>query len=147
MESVVRWSVRIYRHLLILYPHELRCRFGAEMAEVFEDLLCAGMVERGAAGGAALWCTALWEFASVGIPSRLKASAILAGTLSFAVSSVIAWVFFRAVGQVPGSLRSGGQTAGSNAFCAFGDLNWFCAACRLIISRHGFCCLSLRVMA
>jgi hypothetical protein len=94
----MRWSGRIYGCLLVLYPRELRCRFGADMAEVFEDALRATMVERGASGVADLWYTALWELASVGLPSRLKTNTIVAGTLSFAVSSLIAWIFFRAVG-------------------------------------------------
>jgi hypothetical protein len=98
METVMRWSVRIYGCLLVLYPAELRCRFGVDMAEVFEDVLRAALVERGGSGVADLWCTALWELASVGLPSRLQTTTIVAGTVSFAVSSLIAWIFFRAVG-------------------------------------------------
>jgi hypothetical protein len=98
METVMRWSARIYGYLLVLYPRDLRCRFGADMAEVFEDVLRAATAERGGSGVVDLWCTALWELASVGVPSRLKTDKIVAGTLSFAVSSFIAWFFFRAVG-------------------------------------------------
>jgi hypothetical protein len=68
------------------------------MVEVFLDLLRAAIVERGASGVVDLWCTALWELVSVGVPSRLKTGTIVAGALSLAVSSFIAWIFFRAVG-------------------------------------------------
>jgi hypothetical protein len=98
METAMRWSARIYGCLLVLYPCELRCRFGADMVEVFLELLRAAIVERGASGVVDLWCTVLWELASVGVPSRLKTGTIVAGTLSLAVSSFIAWIFFRAVG-------------------------------------------------
>jgi hypothetical protein len=98
METAMRWSVRIYGCLLVLYPRELRCRFGADMVEVFEDVLRAAMVERGGSGVVDLWGTALWELTSVGVRSRLETATIVVVTASFAVSSFIAWIFFRAVG-------------------------------------------------
>jgi hypothetical protein len=98
MESMLLINGRIYRYLLSLYPKELRRRFGADMMEVFEDLLSDAYSERRAIGIASLWCNALWEFASVALPTRLSSPAIIAATLSFVVASAIAWVFFRAVG-------------------------------------------------
>jgi hypothetical protein len=98
MELMIRLSGLIYRWLLVFYPAELRCRFGADMVEVFEDLIEDAVVERGATGIVWLWSTVLCEFVTVGLPSRLSTGAVIAVTLSFAVSSVIAWVFFRAVG-------------------------------------------------
>jgi hypothetical protein len=98
MELMIRLSGLIYRWLLLLYPAELRCRFGVDMVEVFEDLISDAVVERGVLGIVWLWSTVFWEFVSVGLPSPLTTSAVIAATLSFTVSSVIAWVFFRAVG-------------------------------------------------
>ena len=50
MELMIRLSGLIYRWLLVFYPAELRCRFGADMVEVFEDLIEDAVVERGATG-------------------------------------------------------------------------------------------------
>jgi hypothetical protein len=97
MKPLVRWSVPIYRSLLLLYPRELRSRFAGDMVEVFEDLLSEAVLARGVEGLAAVWCTALWECLSVGARSRLKSSAVITGGVSFAVSFAIAWAFFRAV--------------------------------------------------
>jgi hypothetical protein len=98
MERIVRWSGWIYGYLLIAYPRELRRRFGANMVEVFEDQLYEAGVQRGRLGIVSLWRTALWELASVAIPSRLESTTVIAGTVSFLVSSAIAWIFFRSVG-------------------------------------------------
>ncbi len=98
MEWIIRWSGWTYRCLLIAYPRELRRRFGADMIEVFEDQLYEAALQGGRSGIVSLWRTALWELASVAVPLRLESSMVIAGALSFLVSSAIAWVFFRSVG-------------------------------------------------
>ncbi|MGB7731761.1 MAG: hypothetical protein WBL50_27330 [Candidatus Acidiferrum sp.] len=98
MEPIIRWSGWIYGCLLIAYPRELRVRFGADMVEVFEDQLSEAVMQCGRSGIVSLWGTALWELASVAVPSRLESTAVIAGAVSFLVSSAIAWVFFRSVG-------------------------------------------------
>jgi hypothetical protein len=97
-QAIVRMSGLLYGFLLNVYPAELRRRFATDMVEVFEDLLSDAHSERGAVGIASTWGHALWEFASVGLLSRLSSSAVIAAALSFVVASAIAWVFFRAVG-------------------------------------------------
>jgi hypothetical protein len=97
MDLVVRVSVWIYQGLLLVYPPELRARFHADMTEVFADLLQEGAEAAGHRGIAATWCTALGEL-GVAVPARLQPNLILAAGLSFLVSSLITWVFLRAVG-------------------------------------------------
>ncbi len=98
MKPIMPNSRWMYELLLHVYPRELRSRFGADMVEVFEDLLTEATREGGAVGIASLWCTAVWELVSIGVPSRVKSTGVIAGTLSFLVSTAIAWVFFHAVG-------------------------------------------------
>lgn len=98
MELMIRWSGWIYGCLLIAYPRELRRRFGADMIEVFEEQLCEAATQCGRSGIVSLWRTALWELASVAVPSSLESTTVIAGAVSFLVSSAIAWVFFRSVG-------------------------------------------------
>jgi hypothetical protein len=61
MTKTIRLSRFVYGHLLIFYPRELRCRFGTEMMDVFEDLMCEAVLHRGPAGMVSLWGSALWE--------------------------------------------------------------------------------------
>lgn len=96
MSTIILLSCFIYRRVLILYPPELRARFGTEMAEVFDDLMGEAMLQHGFAGAASLWRTASWELLSVALPLRLRNMPVLAGALSLA--SALAWAFFRAVG-------------------------------------------------
>lgn len=98
MKPLVNVSVWVYRRLLLVYPRDLRCRFGGDMAEVFEDLLCEVLEQDGVRELAAVWCNVLVELASVAIPARLKPDLLIATALSLLVSSLITWVFLRAVG-------------------------------------------------
>jgi hypothetical protein len=50
MTKIIRLSCFVYGHLLIFYPRELRCRFGTEMMDVFGDLMCEVVLQRGPAG-------------------------------------------------------------------------------------------------
>ena len=98
MERIIHVSVGVYQRLVLVYPRELRARFSTDMAEVFEDQLHDASAQRGAAGIVVLWCCALVEFITVGVPERLKSNLIIAGGLSLVLSSLITWFFLRAVG-------------------------------------------------
>lgn len=98
MERIIHASVWAYRNLLRVYPRELRARFAADMAEVFEDLLHDAAEQGGVAGIVELWRDACVEFVAVALPARLKPDMIMAGGLSFVVSSLITWIFLHAVG-------------------------------------------------
>ena len=97
-ESVfARRSRAVYEALLIFYPRDLRHKFGAEMAEVFEALIRDAVLGHGLAETISLWRSALWELLTVALPLRLASNAVVAGAISFLVSSVLFLVFFRAV--------------------------------------------------
>jgi hypothetical protein len=95
--AIVRLSRVVYAGLLILYPRDLRHKFGAEMADVFEEAVHDAIVERGPAGVTSLWRSALLELLTVALPLRLASNAVMAGAISFLASSVLVLVFFRAV--------------------------------------------------
>jgi hypothetical protein len=94
---IARTSGAIYSVLLILYPRELRREFGAEMVEVFEAGLRGALVKRDTAKLILFWGLAVWELVTVAVPSRLANSVVIAGAVSFLVSSALFLVFFRAV--------------------------------------------------
>ena len=95
--AIVRVSRVVYASLLIFYPGDLRHKFGAEMADVFEAVLGDAIVERGPAGMISLWRSALWELLTVAVPLRLASNAVMAGAISFLASSVLFLFFFRSV--------------------------------------------------
>jgi len=94
---VIRASRLAYAGLLIVYPRDLRRRFGREMVEVFEELTREAMSRSGPRGVAMIWRSALWELLTVALPARLASNAAMAGALSFLASSVLFLVFFRFV--------------------------------------------------
>lgn len=95
--TIVRLSRVIYAGSLIFYPTDLRRKFGAEMADVFEAAVHDAIIERGSAGVTSLWGYALWELLTVAVPLRLASNAVIAGAISFLASSVLFLLFFRAV--------------------------------------------------
>lgn len=51
MGKMIKLNCWVYCRLLIFYPRELREKFGTEMVEIFEDLLCeAAGPQRGGVG-------------------------------------------------------------------------------------------------
>lgn len=97
MTRLIGVSRCLYQHLLICYPSELRSRFGTEMADVFEDLLCEAVAERGVSGVLSSWRTALWELLTIAGPRRFNETTLMACALSFVISSALFLAFFRAV--------------------------------------------------
>lgn len=95
--AIVRLSRVVYAGLLIFYPTDLRRKFGAEMADVFEVVMRDAIVERGLAGMFSPWRSALWELLTVAVPSRLASNVVMAGMISFLASSLLVLAFFRAV--------------------------------------------------
>ena len=94
---VVRLSRMLYAGLLVFYPRDLRQKFGAEMADVFEAAMCDAITEGGAAGTISLWRSALWELLTVAVPLRLASNTVRAGAISLLASSVLFLALFRAV--------------------------------------------------
>jgi len=98
MQPVTRISLLIYGCSVWLYPSELRKRFGAEMLDVFAELVAQTLAQRGPRGVASLWWITLTESVTVGLSSRLHSTLVIAGVVSFSIASLIAWFFFRSVG-------------------------------------------------
>ena len=95
--NTCRLQCQIFAWVLICYPQELRERFGEEMVAVFEDLLRDAVSRGDAAAVASLWARTLGELLSVALPSRFQINIVVAGVLSFAFSSGLFLVFFRAL--------------------------------------------------
>ena len=80
-------SRKVYEVLLLLYPLELRQRFGADMADVF-----AGQLEeaRGSVRASALvWWEACSELMTVALPGTAKSPAFVVPLASLAGTSAI----------------------------------------------------------
>jgi len=98
MTIFIQLTCVLYRQLLICYPRDLRVKFGEEMVEVFGEMTADALAKRNLEKIPQLWATAFWELASVGLPQRLQSTTAIACGVSFLLSGVIAWGFFRAVG-------------------------------------------------
>ena len=95
MRKQASMQTRIYTYLLVLYPADVRRRFGRAMVEIFEDLIG----EAGSAGAVAgIWALAVRELLTVAIPLRLENTRVFAAAVSLLLSSFLAWFFFRSVG-------------------------------------------------
>jgi len=55
LTSVLRMSCRVYGLLLPLYPSTLRCQFGSDMADVFEEQIRGECAQSGFTGVARIW--------------------------------------------------------------------------------------------
>lgn len=73
----LRWSLRAYQRLLILYPEDLRRDFGPDMLEAFANDLAVGRAVR-------VWRIALRELIHIGLPGWLRIPAVAVPLLSAA---------------------------------------------------------------
>lgn len=87
----------LYAAVLCAYPAEFRARFGGEMMDVFSEEIRNQQQLSGSPGAFRVWCSALWEVASVAGPMRLQNSLARALLISILTSSVMAFAFFAAV--------------------------------------------------
>lgn len=94
--KIVEASRAVYGSLLMVYPKELRCRFGEEMKSVFIASL-QDAVDQGVTGVLRVWRLALCELVTVALPSRLASSVVMAAAVSLVAASALFLVFFRAV--------------------------------------------------
>jgi hypothetical protein len=99
MPQCQRISCFAYGLLLSVYPSEFRRRFGVEMRQVFADQLNGEGSLRGILGVLSVWRSAGWEILSVAVPLQLCNSTVIAGALSFVLSSALCLAFFRAVSR------------------------------------------------
>jgi hypothetical protein len=85
MTRFLRWSLRAYRRLLMLYPEDLRRDFGAEMLEAFEDDLSAECTAHSIGGIIRVWRIALQETIQIGLPAWLQNPAVAVPAISTAM--------------------------------------------------------------
>ena len=96
METALKVSSRAYAVLLVLYPDELRRRFGEEMTDVFDQQLEGAWEEGGFLGLARIWLRAIGELLFVALPAQLAQPIVVVPTLSLISNSFIFLVLLRA---------------------------------------------------
>lgn len=82
MTRFLRWSLRAYRSLLILYPDDLRRDFGPEMVEAFERDLSVECAARSIKGAIRVWRITLREVIQIALPAWLQIPAVAVAALS-----------------------------------------------------------------
>jgi hypothetical protein len=85
---VLRWSLKAYRSLLILYPDDLRRDFGPEMLEAFEQDLSAECAAGSIRGAIRVWRITLRELIRIGFPAWLRIPAVAVPAISAAMAIV-----------------------------------------------------------
>jgi hypothetical protein len=81
MTRFLRWSLRTYRSLLVLYPEELRRDFGPELLEAFEYDLTVECAARSVKGAIRVWRITLREVIQIGFPAWLQIPAVVVAAL------------------------------------------------------------------
>jgi hypothetical protein len=71
VSAVREVSRKLYATSLVLYPHELRREFGAEMVEVFDEQVSEAYSRSGFPGLLRVWFSATREFVTIALPGRL----------------------------------------------------------------------------
>ena len=80
----IRWNLKAYRSLLMLYPDDLRRNFGEEMLEAFAHDLSAECAARGIKGAIRVWRISLREVIKLGLPAWLQIPLVAVPALSAA---------------------------------------------------------------
>ena len=70
---VLEISRKVYATSLVLYPNELRGKFGTEMVEVFDEQVSEAYSRSGFTGLLRVWFSATREFVTIALPGRLAA--------------------------------------------------------------------------
>jgi hypothetical protein len=91
MPGILRWSLKAYRSLLILYPDDLRRDFGSEMLETFAQDLAGEYAAHSIKGSVRVWRIALRETIRIALPAWLQIPAVavpaIASSLAFVTQS------------------------------------------------------------
>jgi len=93
----------VFRQLLVLYPRELRARFGDEMVLVFGEQISEAWRAARITGLARIWLRALWEVATIAVPQRVLVPVVFAGAVSLIAASAVFLVLLRALAPVTGA--------------------------------------------
>jgi len=90
----------VFRQLLVLYPRELRERFGDEMVLVFGEQITEAWRAARVTGLVRIWLRAIWELATIAVPQRVFAPAVFAGAVSLIAASAVFLALLRALAPV-----------------------------------------------
>lgn len=85
MSRFVRWSVKAYGGILLLYPDDLRHNHGAEMLEAFSYDVAAACAVRSIRSVTRVWRIAMREVIHIAVPAWLQIPAVIVPALSVAV--------------------------------------------------------------
>ncbi len=91
-------SRRAYSLLLPLYPLVLRCRYGPEMVDVFEQQIRGACKQSGFTGLARVWLCVVSEIVQGALPSQLSWEMLGVSVVSVLSSLVLLVAFFWASG-------------------------------------------------
>ena len=89
MIDVVESSARVYRCLVHCYPGEFRRRFGAEMADTFEQQLTRLWNEDGFIGFLLAWSMAARELLRIALPGQAARPGVAIPVLSAALAAAV----------------------------------------------------------
>jgi hypothetical protein len=91
-------SCRFYSLVMPLYPVALRCQFGPDMADVFEQQIRRECDRRGFAGLVRVWYGIALDAIQSSLPSEINWQSVLVPVLSLAGSFALFVLFFVANG-------------------------------------------------
>jgi len=92
-DSLLTWSTRVFRVLLILYPGAFRRDYGREMTLVFHDTCRRTLHRQGAMGILGLWLTTVLDLLSTALAERLaEVNQMFSTTMFTRISGLVAAV-------------------------------------------------------
>lgn len=88
----MRFSIALYRRLLVLYPAAFRRAYGAQMAQVFRDNYRQAQQERGLPGILALWLATLADLLRSALAEHLSEGTIMSRSFFLRLSGLLTLV-------------------------------------------------------
>jgi hypothetical protein len=88
MTRFLRWSLRAYRSLLIVYPGDLRRDFGPEMLDAFAQDLSVECAAHSIKGVIRVWRITLRELIQIALPACLQTPAVAVPAIATAMTIV-----------------------------------------------------------
>jgi hypothetical protein len=98
-------SCRLYSLVMPLYPVALRCQFGPDMADVFEQQIRRECDRHGFAGLVRVWSGIALDVIQSSLPSEINWQCVLVPLLSLAGSFALFVLFFVANGLAKSCIK------------------------------------------
>jgi hypothetical protein len=105
LTTVLHISCRAYSLLLPLYPSTLRCQFGSDMIDVFEQQMRGECEQRGFAGLARVWFGIALDMVQSSLPGEINWQSALVPVLSLVGSFALFALFFVANGLAKSCIK------------------------------------------